>query len=284
VKTSLIHPCIVSPFLVLGLLGCASVQKHMVVSADNVHICCNVQGNGDPALVFVHGWSCDKSYWKAQTARFADNHKVVTVDLAGHGESGLDRKEWTLEAFGADVAAVVKKLDLGRVILIGHSMGGPVIIEAARQMPGRAIGLVGVDTFRRIEEEVTKEQLENFTAPFREDFKEATRRFVRGMFPSGADPVLVEHVMSDMASAPPDVGIAAFEALFNYDIKKSLKEARLPVYCINSDRYPTNIEAGRRHALSFEVKLMPGTGHFVMMEDPETFNRLLAEVISKLTQ
>ena len=190
-RTTLIHPFIVLPFLVFGLLGCAPVQKQMVVSADNARICCNVQGDGDPALVFVHGWSCDKDYWRAQAAHFAKNHKVVTVDLAGHGESGLDRREWTIEAFGEDVAAVVKKLDLGRTILIGHSMGGPVIVAAARQMPGRVIGLVGVDTFRRIEEEVTEEQLDAFTAPFRKDFKGATHRFVRGMFPAGADTALV---------------------------------------------------------------------------------------------
>jgi pimeloyl-ACP methyl ester carboxylesterase len=274
----------VSSLPVLGLLGCATVQKHTVISADDVRICCTVQGEGDPALVFVHGWSCDKSYWEAQEGHFAENHKVVMVDLAGHGESGLDRKEWTIEAFGKDVAAVVKKLGLDRVILIGHSMGGPVITAAARQMPGRVIGLVGVDTFHNVEEEVTKERLDRFTAPFKEDFKEATRKFVRRMFPADADPALVERVVSDMASAPPDIGITAFEALFNYEMKAALKDARVPIYCINSDRYPTDVEAGRRHAMPFELKLMPGIGHFVMMEDPETFNRLLMEVISETAQ
>ena len=78
------------------------------------------------------------------------NFKVVSIDLAGHGESGLERKSWTIEAFGGDVAAVVKKLGLKRVILIGHSMGGDVIAEAARQLPGQTVGLIMVDTYKKL--------------------------------------------------------------------------------------------------------------------------------------
>lgn len=89
-----------------------------------------VVGSGKPALLFVHGWYCDQSYRNAQVNHFAPQYKVVTIDLAGHGKSGLDRKTWTMEAFGDDVMAVVKELDLDRVVLIGHSIGGHVIAWA----------------------------------------------------------------------------------------------------------------------------------------------------------
>ena len=268
--------------LSLGLCGCSREGKDRVLSWDNVAIGYNVQGEGKPALVFVHGWSCDRSYWRLQVPYFARRHKVVTIDLAGHGESGVGREDWTMEAFGKDVAAVVEKLELDQVILVGHSMGGPVIIEAARQMPKRVIGLVGADTFFDFEKRYTAEQVDARLARFKADFVGTTSRLVRGIFLPSADPALVEWVVTDMCSARPEVGIGAMRGLLSFDAKEPLKQVRTPIYCINSDMRPTNVEAGQQHAASFEVKLMSGVGHFVMMEDPETFNRLLAETIKGL--
>jgi pimeloyl-ACP methyl ester carboxylesterase len=268
--------------LSFSLCGCAREGKGKVLSWDNVAIRYDVQGEGKPALVFVHGWSCDRSYWRLQVPYFARRHKVVTIDLAGHGESGVGREDWTMEAFGKDVAAVVEKLELGRVILVGHSMGGPVIIEAARQMPKRVIGLVGVDTFLDLERQYSQAEIDAFLVPFKADFVKRTSKLVRGMFVPDADPALVEWVVRDMSSASPEVGIRAMQGLASFNAKEALKQVRVPIYCINSDMRRTNVEAGRRYAASFEVKLMSGVGHFVMLEDPETFNRLLAETINEL--
>ena len=264
------------------LLVYALKEKNQVLSADNVPIIYNVQGSGRPVLVFVHGWCCDKTYWKFQVPHFSEQYKVVTIDLAGHGESGLDRKNWTIEAFAKDVIAVIEKLDLDQIILIGHSMGGSVIIEAARQLPGRILGLVGVDTFQNFEEEFTPEQFDKFMSPFKTNFVGTTNNFVRSMFPQHADSAVVEQIVSDMSSAPPKVGVSALQGYFNFDPKEALKEVRIPIHCINSDKYPINIEAGKRHTLSFDVKFMPGTGHFIMLEDPEKFNRLLTETVHQI--
>jgi len=277
---------LIKPFILFFiLLGCAPEHNQKVLSADNVPISYNVEGNGNPVLVFVHGWCCDKSYWKFQVPHFSKQHKVVTIDLAGHGESGLNRQNWTIEAFGKDVVAVIEKLDLDQVILIGHSMGGPVNIEAARQIPKRIIGLVGVDTFQNFEAEYTQEQVDEILSSFKTDFVEASSNFVHRMFPPNAntDSVLVEQIVTDMSSAPSEVGIGALQGYFNFDPIGALREVRIPIHCINSDKYPTNVEVGQRHALSFELKLMPGIGHFVMMEDPEKFNQLLTETVNALS-
>src|SRR5918994_764401 len=90
-----------------------------------------------PALVFVHGWSCDRSYWSRQLPHFAGRHNVVAIDLAGHGESGVGRQAWTMPAFGDDVVAAVEQLGLESTVLIGHSMGGDVIVDAALKLPDR---------------------------------------------------------------------------------------------------------------------------------------------------
>jgi pimeloyl-ACP methyl ester carboxylesterase len=255
-----------------------------VKSSDGVRIAYEVHGQGEPALVFVHCWCCDRHYWDAQVDTFAEHYTVVTIDLAGHGESGLNRKKWTIASLGNDVKTVVKKLKLEHVILIGHSMGGPVILEAARRMPNEVISLIGVDTFLNFEIEFGQEQIDAFLKRFREDFKGATRSFTKTMFPEDADSSLVERIVHDMASAPPEVGIPLLEDLFKYDYVKTLKKVRIPIRCINSLQYPTDVEANRRHALSFEAVYIGGVGHFVHMEDPKTFNRLLFSAVDNLVE
>ncbi len=257
-----------------------------VLSADSVPIHYEVQGSGEPAFVFVHCWSCDRSYWGAQVSHFAERYRVVNLDLAGHGESGGSRATWTMAAFGADVAAVVEHLDLHDVVLIGHSIGGPVVVEAARQLGDRVIAVVGVDTFNDVSQRYPQEEIEGFLQPFREDFAEATRGFVRtAMFVPETDSALVHQIAEDMSSAPPDVAVAALEGMadwVNNQTVDAFRELNAPVYLINSDMNPTNVDAGREYTSSFEVVLMSGVGHFVMMEDPDTFNRLLSEVVESL--
>jgi len=257
------------------------------ISADGVTISYQVQGEGKPALIFVHGWCCDRSYWDAQLPHFAKKYKVVAIDLAGHGESGLERKDWTIKAYGEDVAAVVNKLNFKQVILIGHSMGGYVILEAARIIPEKVIGLVGADTLNDFEFKFTQEQIDEWFKPFHANFAEATKNLVRTMFTPNSDPALMEKIAADMSSAPPEVGLGAFEGMISFhnnDYLKVVQEVQAPLTCINSDMDPTNVEVNRRYMPSFKAKIMSGIGHFLMMEDPETFNRLLEETLQEFVQ
>jgi pimeloyl-ACP methyl ester carboxylesterase len=255
-----------------------------VNSPDSIRIAYEVRGKGMPALVFVHGWSCDRGYWKGQLEPFSRSFKVVAVDLAGHGESGLGRNAWTMEAFGGDVAAVVKKLDLQRVILIGHSMGGDVIAEAARRLPGRVAGLVMVDTYKKLGPGRTPEEVQTLVAQFRTNFKDSARVFVRSMFLPNSDRSLVEWVAADMSSAPPTVALGALESALNYsrEMSRVLQELKLPVVAINPDNTLTDMASMERYGV--QVVIMPGVGHFLMMEDPNRFNQLLSTVIDKFVQ
>ncbi len=260
--------------------GPGLVEKS-VPSADGVPIAFSAQGEGSPALVFVHGWSCDKDYWKPQMEHFSKKHRVVAIDLGGHGKSGRGRDAWTIEAFGADVRAVVNDQKLGRMILIGHSMGGPVIVSAAGGLSQDVLALVGADTFQDFVNEWPEEEQQKLRQALHADFKKTADAFVRSMFPKTADPALVDRVAADMSPAPPQVALGAMEDLFGYDIKAALKGLHVPIYCNNADLYPTNFEGNRRYAASFDVALMPGVGHFVMLEDPTRFNQLLEEIILK---
>jgi pimeloyl-ACP methyl ester carboxylesterase len=254
-----------------------------VISADGVPIVYRVEGEGETALVFIHGWCCDSGYWKNQVSFFSKEYTIVTVDLAGHGESGVERESWSTESFGGDVVAVVNALDLDRVILIGHSMGGPVALEAARSLGGRVLGIVGIDTFQKLGIKAPDEIAKNFIKPFEQDFVGWTPNFVKGMFLPGADSALVSWVAEDMSSAPPEVGIEAMKANLAYDPAPALQEIHVPIYGINGSLCPVDIETGKRYA-EFDVRIMEGLGHFPMLEDPEGFNGILAELVGTLSQ
>lgn len=254
-------------------------MKDVARSADGTPVHFEVEGAGEPALVFVHGWSCDRTYWSGQVAHFAEQYQVVAVDLAGHGESGGGRRAWTMSAFGADVVAVIEQLELRQLVLIGHSMGGDVIVDVALALPGRVAGLVWADVYATLGGSRTPAEIEEFVRPFRQDFVPATQAFVRAMFVPASDLELVERVATGMSSAPPEVAVAAMEQAVSNDdaILAALPKLTAPLVAINPDYRPTDVEALRQHGVG--SVLMPGVGHFLMLEDPDTFNRLLGETI-----
>jgi len=262
----------------------APISPGPVLSADGVQVHYEVHGERAPALVFVHGWSCDRSYWDGQVEPFARDFKVVTIDLGGHGESTTGtRTAWTMASFGDDVAAVVSALDLERIILIGHSMGGDVIVEAARRLPDRTQGLIWVDAYKQLRTPRTAEQLQSFMASFQSDFVETTRSLVRGMFTPSSDATLVERIALDMSAAPPAVALSALESAMGFDraVPPALQELNLPVVAINPDTPPTDVESMERNGV--EVMFMQGVGHFLMMEDPTAFNALLRAALNRIS-
>ena len=260
---------------------------NVIKSFDGVPVAYQVQGRGNQVLVFVHGWCCDRSYWDAQVPRFTEQYTVVTIDLAGHGESGLMREDWTMTAFGRDVVAVVEKLGLSDVILIGHSMGGPVTVEAARIIPSRIRGLVGVDTFSAVGYKYSPAQIKAIMSTTPDNFVEATAIKVRqNMFTPDSNPQLIEKIVTDLSSAPHEVGIGAQKAILNwytYECLESLPTIQVTIFSINSTMHPVNVEMMQRYTRAFKIVYMNNVGHFLMMEDPETFNDHLAKIINELT-
>lgn len=257
--------------------------ESVVRSKDDVAIRYESTGKGEPAIVLVHCWSCDRHLWDAVVPRLAKDHRVVTLDLAGHGASGRDRKEWTIAAFGEDVRAVADALSLRRMILVGHSMGGPVTLEAARLMPGRVVGLVPVDTGLNVEQTNTPEEVAGLMAAFEKDYRATADGFTRKyMFTPASDKAVIDKVAAKNAAAAPEVAIPSLRAVLSYDARPTLKEVRVPAHAVNADLYPTDVDANRRHFASYEVTIMKGVGHYVMLEDPARFSDLLAGAITDL--
>lgn len=251
---------------------------------DGVAIAYTVAGSSSPALVFIPGWMCDQGFWSEQVGAFASDHTVVTLDLAGHGQSGMEREGWPLMTFGGDVQAVVEHLDLSDVVLIGHSMGGPVALEAARLMPDRVIGVVAIDSLHDAEFKYAPQQIAGLLAAFDSDWVGTCEQFSASMFREGADPALVERVTGAMCDGPPEIGLALTRQFFDYEMSPALAAVDVPVRFINADGFPTNVEVNRKYQPNFDGVVMEGVGHFLMMEQPEAFNEQLRKILETLDQ
>jgi pimeloyl-ACP methyl ester carboxylesterase len=267
---------IVAPLVMTAAAG-------TVASADGVPIHYETTGTGRPAVVLVHCWTCDGGFWRGQEPRLAKSRQVVTLDLAGHGRSGRTRPDYTMEAFGEDVKAVADALKLDRMVLVGHSMGGAVILEAAKRLGGRVVGLVPIDTLLDVEEPVDPKQIDGVLAKMRADYKGETTAFLRQyLFATTTPPAVADRVLIQTTTFPTEIALSALRNNWSYRAAPAFEAVKVPIVAVNGDRFPTNFEANRRHAPQFDALIMKGVGHYPMLEDPARFGALLDQALKKV--
>nr|VFK40613.1 MAG: Pimeloyl-ACP methyl ester carboxylesterase [Candidatus Kentron sp. SD]VFK45922.1 MAG: Pimeloyl-ACP methyl ester carboxylesterase [Candidatus Kentron sp. SD]VFK79854.1 MAG: Pimeloyl-ACP methyl ester carboxylesterase [Candidatus Kentron sp. SD] len=283
-------------FTILFVTGCATTHKSStarkvvpaVKSADGSPIAYGVQGKGDITIVFVHGWACNHLFWEPQIAHFSKTHKVVWLDLAGHGYSGSKRRDYTMRAFGEDVAAVARKVAGDNIILVGHSMGGPVSIEAADLLGERVLGIVGVDIFfTGLGLPDSEQGISELMKPFEDDFLATSEKFARSMFNPQADPRLVESIAGIMSGADKKMAISALRETLQWLNRNtsSLPTPSVPgkhlakLRNINGTRAATSADG--KTATHKNVITIPDVNHFVAQVKPDAFNRALEKIISE---
>ncbi len=259
----------------------------VAISADGVAIHYDARGTGDPALVLVHGWTNPRAIWGEHPNTLSRTNRVVALDLAGHGVSGADRRDWTVDAFGDDVAAVVDQLALERVVLVGFSMGSGVVLEAAERLGDRVVGIVFVDTFQDLD------ALPGSDSPDEDDQFEASIRavwgdtaFVRAFaFTPDAPDSLISLVTEMMPEEPYDhwftVG-RAFDEWVASELIPTLQRIEAPIAAINTAMPPTNVEAMQRYVPSFTVDTIAGVGHAgILLQRVEDFDAILLEIVER---
>jgi pimeloyl-ACP methyl ester carboxylesterase len=260
------------------------IERKTCRSADGVEIVYSVAGTGEPALVFVHGGLANRGFWDAELQAFGPRHRTIALDLAGHGESGRGRTRWGMAEFGADVKAVVDAERAEKVILFGNSLGGPVAVEAALLLPGRVLGVVGVDTFQQVEQEIPAGMMRERAAQFEKDYAGSMKAMVAMLFHNDAEPAIVADAERRMAGTPPGTAKGMFLGMEGYDMAASVRRLQVPLRAINGDLYPTDIEGNRKIKPDFEAVIMVHMGHYPMLERPAEFNRLAAETVAALTR
>src|ERR1700683_1016011 len=266
-------------------VSAADLRTDSVESGDGVRIVYDVRGQGATTLLFVHCWAGDRFFWRDQADAFADEFRVVTLDLAGHGESGRNRNHWSILGLSEDVLAVANALKLERVILIGHSMGGPVSLEAARLLSGRVLGVVLVDTMHNVEVPRSMASAQADAEKLKTDFG-GYLGDLSSVFSKTTDPSIRHWVEKKAITADPTVCIALKLDTPNLDLKKLFINAGVPIRAINA-KPPigdvTNVEGNRKYA-DYNAILMDNVGHFIQLERPKEFNENLAKCPAEFLQ
>jgi pimeloyl-ACP methyl ester carboxylesterase len=271
--------------LILFGYGCTKEQDNVAISADGVKVSFTQMGEGEPAIVFVHGWANRASIWDETMSHFSGKYKTIAVDLFGLDESYKNRNDWSMAQFGEDVAAVIKKQKLNRVVLVGFSMGSAVITETAKLFPEKTIGLVLVDDLQDVEMKYAPEMIAVMDSIMMDIVTTPTNeKLVNGGFYKKNPEKSFQRVEAMLKGSSRTGWKRSLQSYFkwiNEDCLESFEQIKAPITAINSDMEPTKVEAFRKYAPSFQSKIIPDVGHLVFWDNPEEFNRLLEESIQE---
>jgi len=270
--------------LALALAACEAppaATPGRTQSADEVEIHYDVRGAGEPTLVLVHGWMNTREIWGRHPETLSPTHRVVTLDLAGHGASGDQRGYWTMGSFGDDVAAVVRDLDLRQAVLVGFSMGGAAVLEAAERLPPeRVAGIVLVDAFHDPAQVPPHAMEQQFRGAWRDT------AFIRQFaFTPDAPDSLVTLVAAQLPEQPRDYWFLTLRSLMAWigtDFQATLHETKAPVALINTTTAPTDLEALRAIAPTLTVDTLAGVGHAgILLQRTEDFDAILLRIVER---
>ena len=274
-----------SPVKPVPVTQTATPQK-IKIDNNGVNIEYDDTQTGDTTLLFVHGWGINKTYWTDQTAFFSKRYRVVAVDLPGFGTSGKNRTNWSVQEYAKDITAVLTKLDLKKVILIGHSMSGAIVLEAAIMNPDRVLNIVGVDNFKSVGTTLTPEEKEKMAAVYNEiraNFTASVTSYANeGLFAPTTDPAIKKRVLNDMLSGDSTIAVDCMEYNDKYALEPKLITLNKTLYLVNSDFVATDTKGFRRLKIPFQIFNVGKTGHYPMLENPAKFNALLQQAIDKM--
>ena len=260
-------------------------NKKLTRSSDGVEIVYYEKGTGNKTLLFIHGYGCNSKYWWAQLQHFSKNYRVISIDIGGHGESGTNRNDYTMANFGGDVVAVMNEENIKQSYLIGHSMGGPVALEAAVVLQDRVTAIIGVDTFHNIAKGPASpfvKLMVNTMFRFRQS--SSTNDAVTKQFREDANLDLKNWVSQKAETTDPRASRGSLSSIIAMDYPTQLKKINVPIITLNSRFWmDTEVEEGHKEYSNYEVSFVDEVGHYVMMEKPTYFNKWLDGVLDERT-
>ena len=238
-------------------------------------------GAGDPPLLFIHGWCCDHTYWRDQIPEFAQQHRVVAVDLRGTGDSDKPDQDYTIAQFAEDVAWLCDEIGLQKPVIVGHSMGGLIALNTARKHPELSRALVFNDAVMTPLPEQFEGLRTSLIAGLQSPaYKDAAANFVKSfMFTADSSTDLKDEITDGMASAPQRVMHTALASTFSDD----MTAGPLPVpslFIRAATQTATEDELKQRYP-GMEVTTVD-CGHFIQMEKPQQFNAILRKFIDRV--
>lgn len=246
------------------------------LSRDDVRLAYQEQGAGNPSMMFVHGWCCDHTYFAPQAEHFAADHRVVSVDLRGHGASDKPDQEYTMAGFADDLAWLCAQLDIERPVVVGHSMGGVIAFEMAARHPERVGAIVAVDA-PVVPPQALREQITGLVEGLKSaEYEHVARGFVSEvLFLPTDDAERKAQIVDRMADAPQHVMASAMECIFSCDTGASVGGCSAPALLINAAAPLPELDQLRELCPHVVIGQTVGAGHFNQLEVPEQVNAMI---------
>jgi pimeloyl-ACP methyl ester carboxylesterase len=259
-----------------------TIETLRTVTRDGVNIRFVEEGTGDPALVFVHGWTCNHTNWREQLAHFTPAHRVVALDQRGHGASDKPDQDYLVPGFVDDLAWFIRELGLERPVVVGHSMGGEIALNLAHQHTDLVRGIVMVDSPIVPLPEAMRPIADAATAAMKLDnYKPTAEGFARTQFFNAGTPQeLVEELVPVMMAAPQRLMYSAIESILD-PTNMPAGEIPVPALFIRAATAFASDEQFRERYPGLEVHKID-CAHFVQMEKPAETNALIDGFLERI--
>lgn len=251
-----------------------STPRHAVT--DGLRIAFADLGEGAPAIVLIHGAFGDRSHYASQIAHLAERHRVLALDLRGHGESDVQTDGVCVRDFARDVIGVCRTAGVDHAILCGHSIGGAIALEVAADAPTLVAGVVLLDGAVLFPEPVRTGPLASFTSALdTEGWREALVAFFGDrMFTRYDSQQLKARIMAQLGNARREMATTMMRDLFSSDYADHLSSTDYPLLFIHS-RIPVDLTRLRQLRPDALVGEVVGAGHYAMLEVPNQVNAML---------
>jgi pimeloyl-ACP methyl ester carboxylesterase len=250
-------------------------------SVPGVRLAYDVAGAGNPPMIFVHGWCCDRSHSAPQVKHFSARHAVATVDLRGHGESSVPDPvpgAYDIEVLADDVLAVAAAAELWQPVLVGPSLGALTgLVCAAR--PGAIRALVMVDPAPITNEQAKVFFRDSVDAVRGDEDRSWRTAFVRGMF-LPTDVARRQAIIAGFPTVAPGTAAAVLQAMGEFDGESVLGDATVPVLSIGSAVPANSADDLRRACPAITIGQTVGAGHFIQLEVPDQVNAMIERFLA----
>lgn len=244
------------------------------ITHNSVKLAFDDRGAGKPAFIFVHGTACNRSFFAPQAEHFATQHRVVSIDLRGHGESDKPHGAYPIAAYADDIAYIIKQLGLGKAVAVGHSMGGVIVLQLAAAHSDCVAAIVMVDS-TLVYSPDRHSVVEAVAAGIEAGDHEPRTQWVKNMFLPTSDRRLMAEVLAVMLSAPPHVAASAVRDVLEFDARAAAALCKVPTLHLAASPLRMPPPSIREWLPNIVEGCTVGAGHFNQLEVPDQVNAMI---------
>ena len=236
-------------------------------------------GRGGPPVMLVHAWAGNRTWMRYQLEHLRHGHRVISIDLRGFGESDRPAQAYTVAGFADDVAWMAAQLQLERPVLMGHSMGGSVVLEAAARHPGLASAVVILESLVVAPPALVAGFRPLLDAMRTPAFTSALTQFAEGLLGPYLPTPQRTAIIDTMVASPPHVLVSALEDLLDHDSASAAAACKVPTLYVSSGPWYTDVARFKQLCPTLITAQLVGCGHYFPLEVPDQVNPMISRFL-----